>query len=153
VARPPLAAVHPGPTPARWLFDHAAGRPLLGIGPGGAGALRLAFQYPHLFPAVASVNGLDAFEAYGHGTPLDDLYASREHCRQDAAILHIHPSRYPAHIWLTAPPGDRCYRGFDRLREKLTALGIAHEAPENGTVAAAVAFLKQAQAKISRRLV
>src|SRR5262249_54368657 len=57
---------------------------LLGIGMGGQGALRIAFKHPDFFPAVAAMAAsLDYHELYGQGTPLDDMYDSREQCRQD----------------------------------------------------------------------
>jgi S-formylglutathione hydrolase len=109
------------------LSERAIG--LLGIGMGGQGALRLAFRYPEQFPVVAALGpSLDFHEIYGSGTPLDQLYESKEQCRQDTAILHIHPSRFPPHILFCIDPDDQpWYRGNDRLHEKLTALGIAHE--------------------------
>jgi hypothetical protein len=102
---------------------------LLGIGMGGQGALRLAFRFPEQFPVVAALApALDFHEIYGQGTPLDLLYESKEQCRQDTAILHIHPSRFPPHIFFGIDPDDHLwYRGNDRLHEKLTALGVAHE--------------------------
>ena len=112
----------------RWgLAPRAVG--LTGISMGGQGALRLAFKYPHLFPAVGAVSAaLDYHECYGQGTPLDEMYDSREHCRQDTAILHVHPAQYAPHILLVIDPDDAAwFRGNDRLHEKLDALGIAHE--------------------------
>jgi pimeloyl-ACP methyl ester carboxylesterase len=101
---------------------------LAGVGMGGQGALRLAFRHPERFPIVAAVDAsIDHYERYGEGSPLDEMYPSREHCRQDSAILHIHPARQPAHIWFSADPANRCFRGNDRLHEKLTALGVRHE--------------------------
>jgi S-formylglutathione hydrolase len=111
----------------RWqLAPPAVG--LLGIGMGGQGALRLAFKDPERFPAVAAVSAaLDYYELYGHGTPLDHLYNSKEQCRQDTALLHVHPSRYPPHLFFAVTPDDPWFRGNDRLDEKLIALGIPHE--------------------------
>jgi S-formylglutathione hydrolase FrmB len=102
---------------------------LLGIGMGGQGALKLAFKYPERFPAVAALSpALDYHEWYGQGTPLDEMYDSKEQCRQDTALLHVHPSRYPPHIFFAVNPDDSArYRGNDRLHEKLGALGISHE--------------------------
>ena len=112
---------------ARWnLGPPAIG--LQGISMGGQGALRLAFKHPELFPIVAGIaSALDYQDLYGEGTPLDDLYDSKEQCRQDTALLHIHPTHYPPHIFFCVDPDDeRWYRGNDRLHEKLTALGVAH---------------------------
>jgi enterochelin esterase-like enzyme len=102
---------------------------LAGISMGGQGALRLAFKHPTLFPTVVGIaSALDYHELYGRGLPLDDMYDSKEQCRQDTAILHVHPSHYPPHIFFCIDPGDAdWYRGNDRLHEKLSALGIAHE--------------------------
>jgi S-formylglutathione hydrolase FrmB len=113
---------------ARWgLIPPAIG--LHGISMGGQGALRLAVKQPRLFRAVAAVAAaLDYHERYGEGTPLDEMYDSREQCRQDTAVLHVHPSEYPPHIFFCIDPDDAAwYRGNDRLHEKLSALGIAHE--------------------------
>jgi S-formylglutathione hydrolase len=55
------------------------------------------------------------------------MYDSKEQCRQDTALMHIHPSDYPPHIFFAIDPADvRWYRGNDRLHEKLNALGIPH---------------------------
>jgi S-formylglutathione hydrolase len=136
----PCAAFDPQLTPERYLLDRvvpyfrerwgveprAIG--LLGIGMGGQGALRLAFKHPKTFPAVAGIaSAIDYHDAYGSGTPLDDLYDSREQCRQDTAPLHVHPSEYPPHVFFAVDPDDPWYRGNDRLHEKLSALGITHE--------------------------
>jgi S-formylglutathione hydrolase len=113
----------------RWgLAARAVG--LQGISMGGQGALRLAFKHPQIFPVVAAISAaIDYHELYGQGTPLDDMYDSKEQCRQDTALLHIHPSQYPGHIFFAIDPDDaRWFRGNDRLHEKLSALGVPHEA-------------------------
>jgi pimeloyl-ACP methyl ester carboxylesterase len=113
----------------RWqLTPRAIG--VLGISMGGQGALRLAFKYPHLFPAAAGIaSAFDYHELYGEGSPLDDMYDSKEQCRQDTAILHIHPSHYPPHLYFCCDPDDeRWHRGNDRMHEKLAALGVPHTA-------------------------
>jgi pimeloyl-ACP methyl ester carboxylesterase len=136
----PCAEFDPERTPEQHLLDHAlpffqarwslAPRSigLLGISMGGQGALRLAFKHPRLFPAVAAIaSALDYYEIYGQGTPLDDLYDSKEQCRQDTAIMHVPPYDYPPHIFFCIDPSDyRWHRGNDRLHEKLSALGIPH---------------------------
>jgi S-formylglutathione hydrolase len=112
----------------RWeLGPPAVG--LQGISMGGQGALRLAFKHPGLFPVVAAISAaVDYHELYGQGTPLDELYDSKEQCRQDTATLHIQPSDYPPHIFFCIDPDDTQWlRGNDRLHEKLSALGIPHE--------------------------
>jgi S-formylglutathione hydrolase len=111
----------------RWdLGPRAVG--ITGIGMGGQGALRLAFKHLTRFPVVAAIAAsLDYHELYGCGLPLDDMYDSKEQCRQDTAVLHVHPSHYPPHIFFCIDPDDHMwYRGNDRLHEKLSALGIPH---------------------------
>jgi esterase/lipase superfamily enzyme len=112
---------------ARWnLAPPSIG--ILGISMGGQGALRLAFKYPHLFPVAAGISSaLDFHEVYGQGSALDEMYDSKEQCRQDTALMHIPPYDYPRHLFFCIDPEDALwYRGNDRLHEKLTALGIAH---------------------------
>jgi len=131
----------PKVTPERYLLDQVVpyvqdrwnispGKMALeGISMGGQGALRWAFKYPELFPVVAGISAaINYHELYGQGSPIDDMYDSMEQCRQDSAILHVHPSKYPAHIFFCIDPDDTdWYRGNDRLHEKLSALGIPHE--------------------------
>jgi S-formylglutathione hydrolase len=101
---------------------------LTGISMGGQGALRLAFKHPELFPVVAGISAaLDYHELHGQGTTLDDMYDSKEQCRQDTALMHIHPSHYPGHFFFCIDPEDEWFRGNDRLHEKLNALGVPHE--------------------------
>lgn len=101
---------------------------IFGISMGGQGALRMAFKHPKLFPVVAGIaSALDHYEIYGQGTTLDDMYNSKEQCRQDGALLHIHPSEQPPHIYFSIDPTDEIWhRGNDRLHEKLSALGVRH---------------------------
>jgi len=101
---------------------------LLGVSMGGQGALRLAFRHPHMFPVAAAIApALDYYECYGRGFTLDDMYDSKEQCRQDTALMHVPPSGYPPHIFFCVDPEDAdWYRGNDRLHEKLNALGIPH---------------------------
>jgi S-formylglutathione hydrolase len=111
----------------RWnLRPRAIG--LLGISMGGQGALRLAFKYPRTFPVAAGIaSALDYYEWYGQGLSLDEMYDSREQARQDTALMHIHPSEHPPHIYFAIDPEDAdWYRGNDRLHEKLNALGVPH---------------------------
>jgi S-formylglutathione hydrolase len=133
-------AFDPQITPERYLLDRVVpyfgerwgveprALGLLGIGMGGQGALRLAFKHPKAFAVVAGIaSAIDYHDGYGCNTPLDDMYDSREQCRQDTAPLHVHPSDYPPHVFFAVDPDDPWYRGNDRLHEKLSALGIAHE--------------------------
>jgi len=102
---------------------------LFGISMGGQGALRLAFKHPDVFPVVAALApAIEYHELYGQGTPIDEMYDSKEQCRQDTAIMHIHPSKFPSHIFYCIDPTDAAwYRGNDRLHEKLSALGVPHQ--------------------------
>jgi hypothetical protein len=128
---------------------------LCGTGTGGHAALRLAFRHHALFPAVATWNAMmDLHDAYGSGTILDDLYASREACRQDTAILQIRPFHTPPHIAFACEPGIAAYRGNDRLHEKLRAIGVAHTFDrEADAEARMVTGVVEAMAKQSRRLI
>lgn len=111
----------------RWGMEaRAVG--LEGISMGGQGALRLGFRHPDLFPVVAALAPtLDMHELYNQGTALDSMYDSKEQCRQDTAAMHIHPSRYPPHLFFCIDPDDPWLRGNERLHEKLAALGVTHE--------------------------
>jgi pimeloyl-ACP methyl ester carboxylesterase len=111
----------------RWgILPRAVG--IFGISMGGQGALRLAFRHPRLFPVAAGIaSALDFHELYGEGSPLDDMYDSKEQCRQDTALMHIIPHDYPPHLFFCIDPDDLAwYRGNDRLHEKLSALGVPH---------------------------
>jgi S-formylglutathione hydrolase len=101
---------------------------VLGVSMGGQGALRLAFKHPAIFPAAAGIaSALDYHELYGQGGTLDEMYDSKEQCRQDTALLHVPPSNPPPHLFFCIDPDDaRGLRGNDRLHEKLTALGVAY---------------------------
>ena len=100
---------------------------LAGVGAGGQGALRIGFKYPDRFRVVAALEAsLDHYELYGRGTALDDMYPSREHCRQDGAVLHVQPTNWPPHLWFACDPDSPWLRGNDRLHEKLMALGVPH---------------------------
>jgi len=112
------------------IADRWPGVPIVvaGHGMGGQGALRLGFKYPDLFPSVFATDAaIDHYELWGEGTSLDEMYASREHCRQDGAGLHIHPVRQPKRIRFACAPTSRWHRGNGRLHEKLQALGVRHE--------------------------
>jgi S-formylglutathione hydrolase len=111
----------------RWaLSQRAVG--LFGISMGGQGALRMAFKFPDEFPVVAAIApAIEYQELHGQGNSLDVMYESKEQARQDSAILHVHPSHFPPHIFFCCDPDDDWHRGADRLHEKLSALGVAHE--------------------------
>jgi pimeloyl-ACP methyl ester carboxylesterase len=101
---------------------------VMGVNMGGQGALRLAFKHPQVFPATAGIApALDYHEWYGQGYSMDEMYDSKEQCRQDTAIMHVPPYGYPPHIFFCVDPEDSdWFRGNDRLHEKLGALGIPH---------------------------
>ncbi len=161
-------------TPERFLLDHVVPwiserwkRPLAvaGISMGGQGAVRLGLKYPDRFPVVGSVAGaFDYHEWHGSGTPLDEMYRSREACRQDTAVLQVHPTQFPPHLWLACDPADVWHRGNDRLHEKLNAVGVPHTADIatqagghawdyfDAMAAPLVAFLVSAMAKQAKRL-
>jgi S-formylglutathione hydrolase len=159
-------------TPERYLLDvlipgaEAAWRlgpravALAGVEMGGQGALRIAFKHPGRFPVVASAGGaLDCQDWYGRGTPLDEMYESCERCRLDTAILHIDGRDWPRHVWFWCAPDDAaCYRGNDRLHEKLSAMGVPHtadldtRAQPDQMVPPMLAFVAAALAKESKRL-
>jgi S-formylglutathione hydrolase len=103
---------------------------LVGLEMGGQGAVRMAFKHPGRFPVAASISGaFDCQDWYGRGTPLDEMYETRERCRLDTAVLQIDGHDWPRHLWFCCAPTDSaCYRGNDRLREKLAAMGVPHTA-------------------------
>ncbi len=73
-------------------------------------------------------SAIEYHELYGQGSPLDEMYDSKEQCRQDTVPMHIQPNHYPPHLFFACDPDDaHWYRGNDRLREKLSALGVEHE--------------------------
>jgi S-formylglutathione hydrolase FrmB len=111
----------------RWAMgERSVG--LFGVSMGGQGALRIAFKHPDLFPVVAAISpAVDYHELYGQGQSLDAMYDSKEQCRQDTALMHVHPAHQPPHIFFCCDPDDDWHRGADRLHEKLSALGVAHE--------------------------
>ena len=113
---------------ARWGLG-ARSLGAVGIEMGGQAAVRLGLKHPDRFLAVGSVGGaFDYHDRYGEGSPLDDLYDTRERCRQDTAVLQVDPYRWPPHLWFACDPADRWFRGNDRLDEKLTAVGVPHTA-------------------------
>jgi S-formylglutathione hydrolase len=101
---------------------------VFGISMGGQGALRLAFKYPGTFPIAAGISSaIDFHEIYGEGTPLDEMYDSKEQCRQDTVTLHVSQGQPPPYLFFCIDPDDAMWhRGNDRLHEKLSALGVPH---------------------------
>ncbi len=112
----------------RWRLEPGS-LALLGISMGGQGALRLALKQPDTFAVTAGIaSAIEYHDLYGQGLPLDDMYDSKEQCRQDTVPMHIHPSRFPPHLFFCCDPDDgNWFRGNDRLHEKLAALGVPHE--------------------------
>ena len=128
-------------TPERYLIDHvlpffrerwgmdARGVGLFGISMGGQGALRLALRNSAAFAVVAGISSaIEYHELYGQGTAIDEMYDSKEQCRQDTAPMLINPSHLPPHLFFCIDPDDRdWWRGNDRLHEKFNAVGVPHE--------------------------
>ena len=59
-------------------------------------------------------------ELYWSGTPIDEMYSSKERCRQDTAPMHVHPSNFPPHIFFASDPTDPWHRGSERLHENFS---------------------------------
>jgi len=148
---------------------------LLGCGMGGQGALRLAYRHPGVFPIAAAVApaidfhlGMRQAAERDDGELFDTLwqtFGDVERARQDTAILHVHPLNWPRQHWFASSPDDVFWHdGAARLRSKLVALGIPHEAvleaaPGEGQGAferrmagAAVAFVVAALDREARRI-
>jgi S-formylglutathione hydrolase FrmB len=103
---------------------------LLGTSMGGQGALRLAYKYPDTFPVVAAISpAIDYQIRFKEGDAnLRRMYRDAEAVRQDTAILHIHPLNWPRHQFFCCDPTDqRWHESAQRLRMKLSSLGIPHE--------------------------
>ncbi len=100
-----------------------------GIGMGAQAAVRLGLRHPDRFPVVAAIDAaFDFHDLFGRGTALDALFPTRERARQDTAVLHVDPARWPPHLLFAADPAGPWHRGADRLHEKLTAYGVPHTA-------------------------
>ena len=134
--------------------EHKLPIALAGQGRGGSGALTLAFRLcGDVSVVLTDTATVDLHEAYGYGTELDELYISREACRQDGAILAVDPFRTPASIRFHCSPDHPAHRGNDRLHEKLSALGIEHTWSETVPQAEEyAAWLAGELAKSGRRL-
>jgi S-formylglutathione hydrolase len=118
--------------------------------------LRIAFKHSDVFPIVAALDAaVDCHDLYYEGTPLDELYPSREHCRQDSPVLHVSQSQQPRHIFFACESSSRWERGNDRLHEKLTALGVQHQFATDAKAASVMTlleFVERALIDESRRL-
>lgn len=112
---------------------------IMGVGMGGQGALRLSFKFPNRLPIVAAVSpAIDYQLAYydDEERALPAIYAGPEAARQDTATLHVHPLNWPRNIWFACDPADhRWHESSERLRMKLSALGIPHDADLETTAA------------------
>lgn len=114
-----------------WVGERFGTKPpqiaLLGTSMGGQGGLRMAFKYPQLFPVVAAISPAIDYQLRmdERDETLLQMYADREAARQDTATLHVHPLNWPRHLWFCCDPIDhRWHESADRLRMKLSALGI-----------------------------
>jgi S-formylglutathione hydrolase FrmB len=129
-------------TAERFVLEHVLGwieqtwnvRPpqvaLLGTSMGGQGALRFAFKHPRIFPIAAAISpAIDYHLRMDEGDEtLWDMYSDPEAARQDTALLHVHALNWPRNLWFACDPIDyRWHESADRLRMKLSALGIPHE--------------------------
>ncbi len=118
-----------------WIAQHwQAGPPqiaLLGTSMGGQGALRMAFKHPRLFPVAAAISPAIDYHLRleeGEDETLPLMYADVEAARQDTATLHVHPLNWPHSVWFACDPTDRrWHESAERLRMKMSALGIPHE--------------------------
>jgi S-formylglutathione hydrolase FrmB len=104
---------------------------IFGTSMGGQGALRIAFKYPTKFPVVAAISpAIDYHLRWDEGDEtLAAMYDDKESVRQDTAILHVHPLNWPRNLFFSCDPADeRWHPSADRLKMKLNALGIPHQA-------------------------
>jgi pimeloyl-ACP methyl ester carboxylesterase len=103
---------------------------LFGTSMGGQGALRFAYKHPRLFPVVAAISpAIDYHTRIAEGDEtLPKMYGDAESARQDTATLHVHPLNWPPHQFFCCDPADaRWLESAERLRMKLSALGVPHE--------------------------
>lgn len=105
---------------------------VFGTSMGGQGALRFGFRHPNKFPVVVGISpAIDYQLRMRHpeedNDPLFEMYPDPEAARQDTATLHVHPLNWPRNLWFCCDPADtRWHESADRLRMKLSALGIPH---------------------------
>ncbi|TWT96626.1 hypothetical protein Pla108_23950 [Botrimarina colliarenosi] len=113
---------------------------LAGVGAGAHGALRIAYKRARQFPVVAAWRpAVDCHLLIDRRMPppagvspeavrsLAARYRDAEACRQDSALLHLHPLGWPRRQWLGCPADDPWWEGADRLRMKLAASGVPFE--------------------------
>jgi S-formylglutathione hydrolase FrmB len=102
---------------------------LFGTSMGGQGALRFGFKYPNKFPVVVAISPAIDFQQRIHegDETLYAMYRDVEDARQDTATLHVHPLNWPRNLWFCCDPEDeRWHESAERLRMKLSALGVPH---------------------------
>jgi S-formylglutathione hydrolase len=83
-----------------------------------------------MFPVVAAISpAIDYHLRLAEGDQvLAGMYPNAESARQDTATLHVHPLNWPRNLWFCCDPADyRWHESTERLRMKLSALGIPHE--------------------------
>ncbi|HEY6565132.1 MAG TPA: alpha/beta hydrolase-fold protein [Pirellulaceae bacterium] len=122
---------------ADWVFPlveaRCGARPavgLLGIGMGGQGALQLAYRKPRRFPVVAAISPAIDFHQLvpEYDVTLTEIFGDREWARQHTATLHIHPLAWPPHQYFCCDPTNyEWFDSSDRLRMKLSSLGVPFE--------------------------
>ena len=102
---------------------------LLGTSMGGQGALRFAYKHPDRFPVVAAISpAIDYQTRFDEDVIIQQMYADPEAVRQDTATLHVHPLNWPRHQFFCCDPADhRWWDSADRLRMKLSSLGVPHQ--------------------------
>jgi len=102
---------------------------LFGTSMGGQGALRLAYKHPNIFPVTAALApAIDYQCRYDEDEIIQQMYEDAEAVRQDTATLHIHPLNWPRHQFFSCDPTDYYWwESADRLRMKLSSLGVPHE--------------------------
>ncbi len=102
---------------------------LLGWGAGGQGVMQLAYRRPREFPSLAAVDpAIDFHELHGRGTPLDDLFPTREAARQQTALLRMQGVGWPRRQWIAADPQGVWFEGAEKLHMKLRSIGIPLQA-------------------------
>ncbi len=102
---------------------------LLGTSMGGQGALRLAFKHPDNFPIAAAIApAIDFHTRWDEGDEtLPTMFRDKEDARQETAILYVGPFNWVRHQFFCCDPEDeRWWDGADRLRMKLSSMGIPH---------------------------
>ena len=103
---------------------------LLGTSMGGQGALRFAYKFPDTFPVVAAISpAIDYHLRLRDGDEvLAQMYPDVEAARQDTALLHVRALNWPRHQFFCCDPADEpWWESAERLRMKLSALGIMHQ--------------------------